>query len=195
MMRVLVSAGAVAVMLGVGLLAPGLSGPYGRTGPAQVLIIHHATANQGVDAREVRIGDCATQRNLSDEGRLEAKRMGASLLEHGFIAAKIVASPFCRTVETARLMNLGPVETARAFENLRADQPRADALLSDARAIMKSWQGPGPLLIVTHSSTIKALTGIELEPGKFIAVTNPASLSMASMSVHGDPALFQPRTF
>jgi phosphohistidine phosphatase SixA len=199
-MRLLAISGAVAVIVGAGLLGPELVARHNAEAtPGQVLLVHHATADQGADARQVVFDDCATQRNLSDRGRVEAQQMGASLRELGFRITKVIASPFCRTLETARLMQAGPAEPVDALQNIR-DNAREDAAtlrnLDEARRIIASWRGPGALLIVTHGSTIKALTGADPVDGEFVVYTNPPrDEAVAGLPAGGAVQLMETRTF
>jgi phosphohistidine phosphatase SixA len=148
--------------------------PQAATANPQVLLIRHAMADQGADASYVRFDDCTTQRNLSYDGRLQAQQMGAKLREHGFLVTRVLVSPFCRTMETAKLMRLRQMEVAPAFQNIKSG--RQDTLTAPrvhaAKVIMDFWRGPGVLVIVTHSSTIKALTGLEPQDGRFIVYQN-----------------------
>jgi phosphohistidine phosphatase SixA len=164
--------------------------------PAQVVLIHHATADQGADAADVRFGDCATQRNLSDAGRLEAQRMGARLSEHGFLVSKVLVSPFCRTMQTAMLMKLQSIEVSAAFQNIRGEgrDAAAAARLDAARKILDSWRGPGVLVVVTHSSVLKALTGLDPGDRKFIVYSNPPRHDGADAR-HATAKLIEVRTF
>jgi phosphohistidine phosphatase SixA len=175
-MRLFMLGGVLALVLGGGLADLALPAGEAGVNPPQVLLIHHATADQGTDEADVRFGDCATQRNLSAAGRLEAERMGARLSEHGYLVSKVLVSPFCRTMQTAMLMRLRPIEVSAAFQNIRGDgsDPAAAARLGAARKILQSWRGPGVLVIVTHSSILKALTGLEPPKRKFMVYSNPA---------------------
>ena len=70
----------------------------------QVLVIRHGLTTPGVgDPAGFRLEDCATQRNLSDEGREEARMLGAAFKARKVPLGEILASPWCRCVETARL--------------------------------------------------------------------------------------------
>jgi phosphohistidine phosphatase SixA len=182
-------------------LAGGIAGATFPSGdaavtPAQVLLIHHATADQGADAADLRFGDCATQRNLSDAGRLEAERMGARLSEYGFLVSKVLVSPFCRTMQTATLMKLQPIEMSAAFQNIRGDGRDAAtaARLAAARKILDSWRGPGVLVVVTHSSIVKALTGLNPDDRKFIVYSNPPR-HVGADAQHAAAKLIEVRTF
>jgi len=187
--------GVLAIMSGAGLL--GMKLPpreVGATSP-QVVFIHHALADQGADGEDFRFGDCTTQRNLSDAGRLEAEAMGAKFGEHGFVVQRVLVSPFCRTVETARLMKLRPVELSAAFQNVKGagSDEVTKARLDAARKIIDSWRGPGLLVVVTHGSTIKALTGMEPQARKFILYRNQPTDADASPKTAA--AKFEMQTF
>jgi hypothetical protein len=82
----------------------------------------------------------------------------------------VLVSPFCRTVETAKLMKLRPIEYSAAFLTVTGDgiDALSTARIDAARKIMDAWRGPGVLVVVTHGSTIKALTGMEPQARKFI---------------------------
>lgn len=69
-----------------------------------VIAFRHALAPGTLDPANFRLGDCSTQRNLSDEGRAQARRMGAWLRERALVPARVRSSPWCRCVDTAELM-------------------------------------------------------------------------------------------
>ena len=75
-----------------------------------VALMRHADAPGGVgDPAGFRIDDCATQRNLSAKGREDAAKIGKRLKSEGIALEKIISSPWCRCMETATLLQLGPV--------------------------------------------------------------------------------------
>jgi phosphohistidine phosphatase SixA len=147
-----------------------------------VALMRHAEAPGGAgDPAGFKLDDCATQRNLSATGRAQASAAGAMLKAQGVSLAKILASPWCRCVETARLMELGPVQVADAFSNAFVLHQRRDALKEGARAIIDAWTS-GTLLVVTHGANIQALTGDNPASGEIIVV---APRSGASLRVIG----------
>src|SRR4029453_256424 len=76
-----------------------------------VALIRHGNAPPGYgDPPGFKIDDCATQRNLDEKGRAQARGLGEAFRQHGVRADKILSSPWCRCLETARLMVLGPVD-------------------------------------------------------------------------------------
>ena len=69
----------------------------------RALALRHALAPGTFDPPNFRLGDCSTQRNLSDEGRQQARRIGAWFRAQGLTPARVRSSPWCRCVDTAAL--------------------------------------------------------------------------------------------
>ena len=141
-----------------------------------VVLLRHGDAPGRKEPLGFDLHDCSTQRNLSDKGRNEARELGELLRERAINVTKVLTSRWCRTHETAELLKLGPVENEPAFDNLEFNKNRAADLLDGERERIASWHGPGVLLVVTHSSNIKALTGLEIEQGAMI-VASPTTAS------------------
>ncbi len=79
-----------------------------------ILYARHGEATVGVDQPDLNFQYCFTQRNLSQEGRRQAIYYGAILRNLRIpISYPILASPFCRTIETAQL--------AFGWENVQVD--------------------------------------------------------------------------
>jgi phosphohistidine phosphatase SixA len=123
-----------------------------------VALIRHGNAPPGYggDPPGFKIDDCATQRNLDEKGRAQARALGEAFRRHGVRADKILSSPWCRCLETARLMALGPVDSTLAV----AASDRSPERLAAMRQILADWRGPGTLVVVTHALTVQALVGI-----------------------------------
>ena len=136
-----------------------------------VALMRHADAPGGVgDPPGFRVDDCATQRNLSAKGRADAKRIGARLKSEGIAVEQILASPWCRCMDTATLLELGPVEAAPTFGNVVVLRDQTEALTAGARAVIGKWTGRGNLLVVTHGANILALTSISPASGEIVVV-------------------------
>ncbi len=74
-----------------------------RSGGLVVVLRHAATDFSKPDQDPVVVADCATQRNLSAQGRADARAIGRGVRRLGLRIGKVLSSPFCRTLETARL--------------------------------------------------------------------------------------------
>src|SRR5438105_1055874 len=65
---------------------------------------HAATDFSQNDEKMKSFEDCANQRNLIDRGRSDARTAAAAIRRLGIPVERVLASPFCRTVETAQLL-------------------------------------------------------------------------------------------
>jgi phosphohistidine phosphatase SixA len=136
-----------------------------------VALMRHADAPGGAgDPPGFRINDCATQRNLSAKGRADASRIGARLRSEGIAVERILSSPWCRCMDTAALLELGPVEAEPTFGNVAVLRDKRESLTAGARAIIGKWTGSGILVVVTHGANILALTGIQPASGEIVVV-------------------------
>ena len=136
-----------------------------------IALMRHADAPGGFgDPAGFRVEDCATQRNLSEKGRADAAKIGVRLKAEGIAFEKILSSPWCRCIDTARLLNSGTVETEATFGNVVVLRNQREALTSGARARIAQWSGRGNLLVVTHGANIQALTGISPASGEIVVV-------------------------
>src|SRR5262245_46603291 len=75
-----------------------------RQGGYVLYFRHAATDFSQNDEKMKRYEDCADQRNLIDRGRADARAAGAAIRALKIPVERVLASPFCRTVETAQLM-------------------------------------------------------------------------------------------
>jgi phosphohistidine phosphatase SixA len=140
-------------------------------GGGQVVLIRHGLTTPGVgDPPDFRLDDCATQRNLDDEGRREAQRVGEAFRTRGVPVERVLSSPWCRCVETARLA-FGGSEPWPALGNLFGRPENRAEQVRQMRLRVSERPGPGNLVLVTHGSTIAALTGINPGTAEMVVVT------------------------
>lgn len=136
-----------------------------------VALMRHADAPGGVgDPPGFRVDDCATQRNLSEKGRGDAEKIGSRLKGEGIAFEKILSSPWCRCIDTVRLMDLGTIETEVTFGNVVVLKDQRQTLTARARALIAQWTAGGNLLVVSHGANIQALTGVWLASGEIVVV-------------------------
>jgi phosphohistidine phosphatase SixA len=95
-----------------------------RKGGYVLYFRHAATDFSQSDAKSRGPTDCANQRNLTDKGRDEARAIGRAFAELGIPVGQVLASPMCRTDETAKLI-FGKAEPAPAVRG-DPDFPAAD---------------------------------------------------------------------
>lgn len=124
------------------------------------VLLRHAIAPGTGDPPGFRLDDCATQRLLSEAGRAQARAIGVLLRERGLAAAEVRSSAWCRCLETARLLGLGPVMREPALDSFFGDRAAGPARTATLREVLRGWQATAPLVLVTHQVNITALTGI-----------------------------------
>lgn len=140
-----------------------------RDGSA-VAMIRHAIAPGTGDPANFELGDCTTQRNLSDEGRRQVASIGDRFRENGIDEATVMASAWCRTRDTALLLALGPVETLTPLNSFFGEPDRREAQTQALRAWLRDHESVRPLVLVTHQVNIAALTGVYPRSGEVVVI-------------------------
>lgn len=165
--RHLTAAGAVLAIAGL----PALAQPWPALGPDGIVLFRHAEAPGVGDPPDFRLGDCGTQRNLSERGRVQAQELGARFRARNIAVGQVLSSQWCRTRDTAELAFPGRVQVAPAFNSFfNEDTAQSARQTAAARAVLVAWRGPGVLVVVTHQVNITALTGVFPASGEGIAV-------------------------
>ncbi|MCG8545255.1 MAG: histidine phosphatase family protein [Alphaproteobacteria bacterium] len=123
--------------------------------------------------------DTAKMRQLSDMGRATARRLGNAIRALGIPVGKVLSSEYCRAVETARLMRLGPVETTRDIMNMRAADlvGGREAVIRRAQRVLSTRPPAGAnVIIVGHGNLMRAATdAYPQEGGSGIYAPSPQS--------------------
>jgi phosphohistidine phosphatase SixA len=169
--------------LGAGLIAPLLASAPGRvyaqtaqsTSRAQllaawrqggVLLIRHAATESGLgDPPGFVIGQCRTQRNLSEEGRQASRAFGAWLQSHNFKPDAVRSSQWCRCQDTARLA-FGAYEDWTALNSTFAGQGDPAAQQQALRERLSALPAGRTEVWVTHQVNMTGLTGAYPEMGE-----------------------------
>ncbi len=126
-----------------------------------VVLLRHAIAPGTGDPANFVVDDCTTQRNLSEPGRQQARDIGEMFRSRNIPVAKVLTSQWCRCLETAELMDIGPVEPFPAINSFFRDRSTADAQTNQVREyIFNNQDQTGVIVMVTHQVNITALTDI-----------------------------------
>jgi len=137
----------------------------------QVVVIRHASTEPGVgDPPGFRLDDCATQRNLSEAGRQQARRIGEAFRAHGIPIGQVFSSRWCRCLETGRLA-FGTVEPWTPLDSFFDDRSREPEQTGAVRARVSARPAGGNLILVTHGVNISALTGILPAQGEMVLLS------------------------
>ncbi|MCA3599609.1 MAG: histidine phosphatase family protein [Methylobacterium sp.] len=139
-------------------------------GQGAIVLFRHAHAPGGGDPPGMRLGDCASQRNLDGTGRAQARRIGEAFRSRGIPVGRVLTSQWCRTRETAELAFPGRKEEEPAFNSFFDDRSKGPGQTAAARQVLKGWRGPGALVVSTHQVNITGLTGIVPASGEGLVV-------------------------
>jgi phosphohistidine phosphatase SixA len=138
-----------------------------------VLLMRHADAPGYGDPAGYVIGQCSTQRNLGDYGKRQSKAMGVWLANQGIQKAEVFSSPWCRCLDTANLLNKGPVKIDPSlgsfFDNMSLEKRQTKALETFIKNELAK-QSKAPLILVTHHVNIQAYTGKVVGVGDMVLV-------------------------
>ncbi len=137
--------------------------------PGSVAVVRHSYAPGAFDPPDARLDDCATQRNLDDNGRAQAGRMGEAFRQHGIEVGRVLSSPRCRCLDTARLA-FGRVEAWGVLQGSLRDRELRRRLVADIRQVIAAHHDGPPLVLVTHGSVVSDLTGLDVRMGAFVVL-------------------------
>jgi phosphohistidine phosphatase SixA len=134
-----------------------------------VALIRHARAPGTGDPANFRLDDCATQRNLSETGRVQARRIGEAFRERGVRVDRVLSSAWCRSRETAHLA-FGQAEVFAPLNSFFRQGRQEAEQTRQASAVITAWRGPGVLVLVTHQVNITALTRAFPDEGEILVL-------------------------
>ena len=138
-----------------------------------VLLIRHASTLPGLgDPEGFKLDDCSTQRNLSEAGREEARRIGERLKRERVPIAQVYTSPWCRCRDTAMLA-FGRAEDWAPLSSV-FDLPERDREFTERVkkrvGTYSSRDMKGNIVMVTHNVNIASLTKLSVAPGEIVVV-------------------------
>ena len=139
-----------------------------RAGGRVLFLRHAATDFTENDSRMAGFEDCAHQRNLVDKGRDDARKIGIAIRALGIPIGRVMASPYCRTVETAELA----FGRAEKMNEARYATGEGAERYADLRTQLGTRPAKGNSVIVGHGTPFYALTGVRLVEGE-VAVIQP----------------------
>ena len=135
-----------------------------------VAVFRHTLAPGTYDPPGFRLADCSTQRNLNDEGRAQAQRLGAGFATLGLRPARVLSSPWCRCLDTAR----GAFGSAQVWEALGSPEGRSNAERAAQQQALRSALAAVPAdgfeVWVTHNFVIADLVAVSTASGEGVVL-------------------------
>lgn len=138
-----------------------------------VLLMRHAATDSGLgDPAGYRLGDCASQRNLSAAGRADARRVGERIRAERVPIAKVYSSPWCRCRDTA-MEAFGQADDWEPLSSI-FDFPHREPDYSKRVRQRIGGYGRRPpkgnVVMVTHNVNIAALTRHSVATSEIVVV-------------------------
>jgi phosphohistidine phosphatase SixA len=140
-----------------------------RRGGVAVLLRHAATEPGIGDPPGFRLGDCSTQRQLSEPGRAQSRRIGDWFIARGLRPAEVRSSAWCRCLDTATLA-FGRARAWSPLNSFFGDRSVESAQSAVLRTALGKLPAQGFEVWVTHQVNIAALTGVSPATGEALVV-------------------------
>ncbi|WP_333842769.1 histidine phosphatase family protein [Pelomicrobium sp.] len=135
------------------------------------LLVRHSLAPGTGDPENFQLEDCRTQRNLSPEGRAQARRIGEEFQRRQIPVGEVRSSRWCRCLETAQLA-FGKADPWPALDSNYNDraQRREDKNRAVLEYLLANPPRGGNRILVTHNYNIRDLTGVSPASGEMVVV-------------------------
>jgi phosphohistidine phosphatase SixA len=138
--------------------------------PGAIAVMRHALAPGTSDPPGFTLGDCATQRNLDQTGREQARAIGRAIRALQVDVDRVLTSEWCRCRETAELLGLGEVEAFPPLNSFFEDRSTRDVQTRQTRDFLAALPDDARIVLVTHQVNITALTGRFASSGETIII-------------------------
>ena len=136
-----------------------------------IILMRNTVVDEGLgDPKGYKVGDCATQLNLNDKSRADAKKIGEEFKKRKIPIKQVLTSAFCRTKETAQLA----FGKADVWEPLNSFYDKPDRRSEQTRMLHQRMENPpkdgANLVLITHGYNIVSATGLNPDPGDMLII-------------------------
>ena len=128
---------------------------------SKVFFMRHALAPGNGDPENFKLDDCSTQRNLSNDGIDQARKISNEFNKYDVKFTKVYSSYWCRCYETVKSMGLKKYELHSGLNSFYQNYANKQEVLKDLKDLISSLdKKQGPYLFVTHYVVIGSYTNI-----------------------------------
>jgi len=135
----------------------------------KLIFIRHAYAPGNGDPKNFNLKDCTSQRNLSQEGINQAKKIGLFFTENKIQIDKVLSSEWCRCKDTAKYAfnSFDAFNALNSFYDIRFAKNK-NKQIKDLKKYISSWKSKKNLVLVTHFVVISEALGVGSTSGEII---------------------------
>ena len=135
----------------------------------KLIFIRHAYAPGGGDPENFNIYDCSTQRNLSENGRVQSRKIGNFFTENKIKIEKVYSSEWCRCKETASLAfeNFKTKSFLNSFFSSKFAQNK-NSQMRGFQKFLLDWDEKTNLVFVTHYVVISEILDYPSSSGEIV---------------------------
>ena len=134
-----------------------------------LIFIRHAYAPGGGDPSNFDINDCSTQRNLSDEGRNQSKKIGAFFKKNKIPIDLVISSEWCRCKETASIAFYDFI-TKNFLNSFYSEKfaKNKSLQIKNLEKYVDNWNSDKNLVLVTHYVVISETLNYTTKSGEIV---------------------------
>ena len=135
----------------------------------KLIFIRHAYAPGSGDPHNFDLSNCASQRNLSQEGINQAKTINSFFLKSNLSSNLVLSSEWCRCKQTAKYAfgNYKTKSFLNSFFSQKFSHNKAKQI-EELKKFIKEWNGKGNLIFVTHYVVISEILNLSVSSGEII---------------------------
>ena len=137
----------------------------------KLIFIRHAYAPGSGDPHNFDLSNCASQRNLNQEGIDQAKTIKKFFLENHLDNNLVLSSEWCRCKQTAKyaFKNYKTKSFLNSFFSQKFSHNKANQI-KELKEYIKKWNGKGNLIFVTHYVVISEMLNLSVSSGEIVVV-------------------------
>ena len=134
-----------------------------------LIFIRHAYAPGGGDPENFNIYDCSTQRNLSESGRIQSKKIGNFFKENKIKIKNVYSSEWCRCKETAFLA-FKSFKTKSFLNSFFSSKfaHKKKSQIKDFQKFLNNWDKKNNLIFITHYVVISEILNYPPSSGEIV---------------------------
>ena len=143
------------------------------------IVLRHGVSDVGTESALVDLENCATQQNLNEQAKRDLAVMGADLAALAIPIGSVLSSPYCRTMESARIVFPGKQITPNDILLRSAYVPVAgrpvpassDQRLTAFKQMLATVPaGATNVALVTHGEVMRGATNVDAAMGETLIV-------------------------